>query len=163
MIGTPALPAPAPPVGQPPGRQRLAAAEARPDGTAGRLGDSGAEQDEKFQSITYYKCVDSCSVRDAPIDFLGAMREMETLPVATKMDRFIGFVNRRNGENVQFLRRGDDDWYVDVPINGGSSWDGYYWGGTADSKTVAELLRLFFEEMPWFGMVSFTMRRYRPA
>ena len=48
-----------------------------------------------------------------------------------------------------------------MPINGGPSWDSYYWGGTADSKAVAELLRLFFEEMPWFGMVSFTMRRYR--
>lgn len=168
MAASCALPAPASPAGLPPARpagrqQRLAAAEARPGCTGGRLGDSDAEQDEKFQSITYYKCVDSCSVRDVPIDFLGAMLEMGALPVATKMNRFIGFVNRRNGDNVQFIRRGEDDWYVDVPINGGSSWDGYYWGGTADSKTVAELLRLFFEEMPWFGMVSFTMRRYRAA
>lgn len=166
MIVPHTLPAPASPAGPPPpvrpaGRQRLAAAEARPGYTGSRLGDSDAEQDEKFQPITYYKCVDSRSVRDVPIDFLGAMREMDSLPVATKLNRFIGFVNRRSGDNVQFIRRGEDDWYVDVPINGGPSWDGYYWGGTADTKTVAELLRLFFEEMPWFGMVGFTMRRYR--
>ena len=134
--------------------QRLAAAE------AGRLADAAAAQDEKFQSITYYKCVDDFYVRDIPVDFIGAMREMESLPVATGPYRFIGFLNRRNRDNVQFIRMAEDEWYVDVPINGGYEWDGYYWGARTDTKTVSELLRLFFEEMPWFGMVQFTMRRY---
>ena len=152
MIPSPAAHAPAAP------RQRAALALDREDV---RARDDAAEQGEKHQSITYYKCVDDRHVRGVPIDYLGAMREMEGLPVATGWYRFIGFENRDNGDNVQFIRLGEDLWYADVPINGGPNWDGYYWGARADSKSVAAMLRLFFEEMPWLGMLPFTMRRHK--
>lgn len=130
------------------------------DGEA-RAAAAEAGQDEGHQHITYYKCVDDISVRGTPIDYLGAMREMESLPAASGPYRFIGFVNGRNGDNVQFIRLGDDLWYADVPIGAGVDWDGYYWGARADSRSVADMLRLFFEEMPWLGMLPFTMRRHR--
>lgn len=148
-------PRPAPPAAP---RQRAALALDREDA---RAGDAAAEQGEKHQSITYYKCVDDRHVRGVPIDYLGAMREMEGLPVATGWYRFIGFENGANGDNVQFIRLGDDLWYADVPINGGADWDGYYWGARADTRSVSNMLRLFFEEMPWLGMLPFTMRRHR--
>lgn len=141
-------------------RQRLASALGRGD-EGDRALAAEAGQDEAHQSITYYKCVDDSSVRGVPIDFLGAMREMESLPVASGPYRFIGFMNGRNGDNVQFIRLGDDLWYADVPIDSGADWDGYYWGARADTRSVADMLRLFFEEMPWLGALPFTMRRYR--
>ena len=144
-----------------PAASRPRPALVREQDAAARTRGAEAGQGEKFQSITYYKCVDDRSVRGVPIDYLGAMREMDALPVTEGSNRFIGFENTRSGENVQFLRLGDDLWYADVPINDGPNWDGYYWGARADSKAVAALLRLFFEEMPWFGMLPFTMRRYR--
>ena len=120
-----------------------------------------AEQGLKFHPITYYKCLDGRSMRGVPVDYLGAMKEMEGMPIATGPYRFIGFENTRNGDNVQFIRLGSDEWYADVPINGGPRWDGYYWGARAATKPVADMLRLFFEEMPWLGMLPFTMRRHK--
>ena len=159
-------PGPAAMIQPPPGvapaapRQRPVLVQGQ-DAASSRTGSAEAEQGEKFQSITYYKSVDNRYVRDVPIDYLGAMREMESLPVATGWYRFIGFKNARNGDNVQFIRIGEDEWYADVPINSGADWDGYYWGAKADTRSVAGMLRLFFEEMPWLGMLPFTMRRYR--
>ena len=141
-------------------RQAAVLAQDHEDARAG-AGGAEAEQGEKLQSITYYKCVGDKYVRDVPIDYLGAMREMESLPVASGPYRFVGFVNRANGDNVQFIRLGEDLWYADAPINAGTNWDGYYWGARADSESVAAMLRLFFEEMPWLAMLPFTMRRHR--
>lgn len=152
---------PSPPRHAPPAAPRQRAALALEQEAAARAGDAAAEQGDKHQSITYYKCVDDRHVRGVPIDYLGAMREMEGLPVATGWYRFIGFENRTNGDNVQFIRLGDDLWYADVPINAGADWDGYYWGARADTRSVAAMLRLFFEEMPWLGMLPFTMRRHK--
>ena len=146
----------------PPSRRAIQRLAAAGEGGAARADAAEAGQAEKLQAITYYKSVDNYHVRDVPVDFLGAMREMETLPVATGPYRFIGFENRRNGDNVQFIRIGEDRWYVDVPIDGGRGWDGYFWGTRTDTGSVSDLLRLFFEEMPWLGMLPFTMRRYRP-
>lgn len=140
---------------------RQAAVLAQDHEAARAASGTEADQSEKLQSITYYKCVGDKYVRDVPIDYLGAMREMEGLPVASGPNRFIGFVNRANGDNVQFIRLGEDLWYADAPINAGTNWDGYYWGARADSESVAAMLRLFFEEMPWLGMLPFTMRRHR--
>ena len=152
-MNSPAAPAP---------RRMLQGLAMPGQGAAARADAAEDDQAEKLQAITYYKSVDNYHIRDVPVDFLGAMREMETLPVATGPYRFIGFENRRNGDNVQFIRMGRDRWYVDVPIDGGRGWDGYYWGAKTDTRAASDLLRLFFEEMPWFGMLPFTMRRYRP-
>ena len=119
--------------------------------------DALTDQDVKYQDIVYFKNDGTVDVNDVPIDFIGAMREMEMLPAGK--DAYIGFTNRRTSDFVQFLRPGRDDWYADVPIDRGREWKGYYWGARTDSKGVADLLRLFFEESSWFGALNFTMRR----
>ena len=117
--------------------------------------------DVKFQNIIYYywdgkRTVDpSQQVR---IDFLGAVNEMECLD--HKFERnFIGFQNCSTGEYVQFVRLGNDSWYADVPIKDRGNWEGYLWAGYADTKSITDMLKLFFEEVPWFDSLSWNMRR----
>ena len=76
-------------------------------------------------------------------------------------ENFIGFDNLTKHECVQFIRQGQDKWYAEAPIRHGVRWDGYAWCSYSDSKTVTDLIRLFFEEVPWFGMLSWKMMRFK--
>ena len=119
--------------------------------------------DVKFQNIIYFmnnigKTVNSKS--NIPIDFLTAMSEMESLDY-TSNDHFIGFVNKKTNECLQFKRRTKDDWYAEVIINHGKGWDGYYWCANSKIDAISNMLRLFFEEVSWFGMLSWKMRRFK--
>jgi len=124
--------------------------------------DQTTIQDVKYQDIIYYK--DDGQVCIGPnqhvnIDFLKAMSELEKLDWAYK-DNFIGFENYKNGDSVQFVRLDKDKWYCDIPILIDGKWDGYCWKAYTDSVTLSNMLRLFFEEVPWFEMLSWKMRRY---
>ena len=119
--------------------------------------------DIKYQDIIYYmqnttKVVES---RDQIyIDFLKAVSEMNNLDYTFECN-YIGFVNQRTNECVQFIRQGQDKWYAEVPIMHGKGWDGYAWCSYSDSKTIVNMMRLFFEEVLWFGMLSWKMRRFK--
>ena len=102
--------------------------------------------DVKFQNIIYFmnnigKTVNSKS--NIPIDFLTAMSEMESLDY-TSNNHFIGFVNKKTNECLQFKRRTKDDWYAEVIINHGKGWDGYYWCANSKIDAISNMLRLFF-------------------
>ena len=117
--------------------------------------------DVKFQNIIYY-CWDGKKAvnqnQQVKIDFLGAVNKMKNLN--HKFERnFIGFQNSCTGEYVQFVRLGHDSWYADVPIKDQNSWEGYLWAGYADTKSITDMLKLFFEELPWFDSISWKMRR----
>ena len=117
--------------------------------------------DVKFQNIIYY-CWDGKKAvnqnQQVKIDFLGAVNKMENLD--HKFERnFIGFQNSCTGEYVQFVRLGHDSWYADVPIKDQNNWEGYLWAGYADTKSITDMLKLFFEELPWFDSISWKMRR----
>ena len=119
--------------------------------------------DVKFQNIIYFmnnigKTVNSKS--NTPIDFLTAISEMESLDY-TSNNHFIGFVNKKTNECLQFKRRTKDDWYAEVIINHGKGWDGYYWCANSKIDAISNMLRLFFEEVSWFGMLSWKMRRFK--
>ena len=117
--------------------------------------------DVKFQNIIYYywdgkRTVDQS--QQVRIDFLGAVNEMECLD--HKFERnFIGFQNCSTGEYVQFVRLGNDSWYADVPIQDRGNWEGYLWAGYGDTKSITEMLKLFFEEVSWFDSIPWKMRR----
>jgi len=118
--------------------------------------------DTKFQEITYYKQNGSEIIghpKRVPIDFLKAMSEMENMD--WNKSNHIGFVNHRTNENVQFIRKKKNKWYADVPIDGGVNWDGYCWGTYSDNKTISNLMRLFFEEVEWFEILEWKMRRVK--
>ena len=117
--------------------------------------------DIKFQNIIYYYWDGKKSVeqnQQVRIDFLGAVSELENLD--HKFERnFIGFQNCSTGEYVQFVRLGDDLWYADVPIKDQDNWEGYLWAGYGNTKSITDMLKLFFEEVPWFDSLSWKMRR----
>jgi len=118
--------------------------------------------DVKFQDIIYYK-YDKDNVVDSKdhihIDFLKAMSEMEKLDW-TLSKNYIGFENCKTDQLVQFIRIDKNRWYTDVPIYVDGKWSGYYWASEGNNYTISNMLRLFFEEMPWFGMLNWRMRKY---
>jgi hypothetical protein len=119
--------------------------------------------DVKYQNIIYYmdnKVKTVSQEQNMQIDFVKAASEMSRLN-CNYIKNFIGFDNLAKHECVQFIRQGQDKWYVEAPIRHGITWDGYAWCSYSDSKTVTDLLRLFFEEVPWFGMISWKMMRFK--
>jgi len=119
--------------------------------------------DVKFQNIIYYYWDGKKSVNQSQqvrIDFLGAVNEMEHLDHEFERN-FIGFQNYSTGEYVQFVRLGDDSWYADVPIKDQNNWEGYLWAGYGNTKSITDMLKLFFEEVPWFDSISWKMRKYK--
>ena len=88
------------------------------------------------------------------------MSEMKNLDWEYE-NNYIAFDNKKTKEYVQFIRLGQDKWYADIPINDGKDWDGYTWSCYSDSETIVSMMRLFFEEVPWFGMLSWKMRRFK--
>ena len=123
----------------------------------------GEIQNVKYQNIIYFmnnpgKSVDSKS--NTSIDFLMAMSEMKSLDYTSNY-YFIGFVNKKTNECLQFKRRTKDDWYAEVIINRGKGWDGYCWCANSKIDAISNMLRLFFEEVPWFGMLSWKLRRFK--
>jgi hypothetical protein len=119
--------------------------------------------DVTFQDIIYYSWDGKKEIKsdnNVNIDFIGAMNEMKNLD-HTFDKNFIGFKNNKNKDLVQFIRIQEDSWYADIPINSGYNWDGYYWAGYGDTKTIASILKLFFEEVEWFDSISWVMRRHK--
>jgi len=121
------------------------------------------ESDVKYQDITYYmnnkgKSVDSKD--HIHIDFLKAMSEMEDLDWNYEKN-YIGFINKRTNETLQFIRQGQDKWYAEVLICPGKNWDGYTWSCYSKSRPISDMMRLFFEETSWMGMLSWKMRRFK--
>ncbi len=115
----------------------------------------------KYQDITYFKQNGNEIVHDADllhVDFLKAMSEMENLN--WKLFNYIGFKNHKTDDFVQFIRQGKNRWYADIPIGEEENWEGYCWGAYSDNKTVSNMMRLFFEEVDWFGMLRWKMRRF---
>jgi len=117
--------------------------------------------DVKFQNIIYYYWDGKKTVKQnqqVKIDFLGAVSEMEKLD-HTFEKNFIGFQNCSTGEYVQLVRLDYDSWYADVPIKDRGNWEGYFWAGYGNTKTITDMLKLFFEEVSWFDSISWKMRR----
>ena len=120
--------------------------------------------DVKFQNIIYYSWDGKRTVNQSQqvtIDFLGAVNEMEHLDHEFERN-FIGFQNYSTGEYVQFVRLGDDLWYADVPIKDQNNWEGYLWAGYGNTKSITDMLKLFFEEVLWFDSLSWKMRKSTP-
>ena len=114
-------------------------------------------QNTKYQDIIYYK-----NNRDEfvsglefqSIDFLKAMSEMENMDW-TFSKNFIGF--SRIGDAVLFRRKSETQWSASVPIFEVDKWSGFSWFANSDSNIISDMVRLFFEQVPWFGMLSWKM------
>jgi len=154
-----------PPAGAPPGPPRAAATAARRRARQAAVlvdpvpAQATAEAASKHQNITYSLVNGPRHVRERPIDLAGALREMDGLSHGT--ENFMQLTNHdaaRDGY-VQFLRLGDAWWYADIPIHAANDWTGYVWGCETPTRPLADTLRLFFEDVPWFGVLPWTMRK----
>lgn len=114
--------------------------------------------DIKHQDITYFLNARDRSVKRKECDLVKAIFEMKNVDWSYD-DNFIGFINHKTTELLQFHREGEDAWYSDAPINSGVEWDKYFWGARSDSRLVFETVRLFFEENQWFGVLPWKMHR----
>ena len=115
-------------------------------------------QDIKYQDIIYYKnnsdeYVSGMDLR--PIEFLSAMSEMEQMDWKFSKN-YIGF-SKKGDDSLLFRRKNHTKWSAEVPIFDGEKWTGYGWFAYSDSKTISDTLRLYFEKVPWFGMLSWKM------
>jgi len=117
------------------------------------------EAASRHQSITYELVNGARHVKDRPIGLSGALREMDGLTHG--IENFMCLTNHGAARDgfVQFLRLGDDRWYADIPIIKDNDWSGYVWGCETATRPLADTLRLFFEDVPWFGVLPWTMRK----
>lgn len=116
--------------------------------------------DVKYQDITYYMHSREKTIQSNDhihIDFFKALYEMNNLDWNYEKN-YIGFENNRTNECVQFIRKEEDKWYADVPVMRGN-WEGYVWYCYSDSKSVFDMMQLFFEEVIWFTMLDWKLRR----
>jgi len=118
-----------------------------------------AEAASKHQNITYELVNGARHVKDMPIDLAGALREMGGL--SHGVENFMCLTNHdaATDDFVQFLRLGDDRWYADIPIKKDNDWSGYVWGCETTTRPLTDTLRLFFEDVAWFGVLPWTMRK----
>ena len=72
-----------------------------------------------------------------------------------------------NGESKRYrlallhiTRVADGKWCAEVPVFAKDEWDGYLWRVFTDIKRIMDVIRMFFEEMGWFGMIDFKMDRH---
>ena len=113
-------------------------------------------------NITYYKQNDHDIVESKQkisISYMKALNEMEKLN--WNLFNHIGFENHYTKEVLQFIRKGYDYWYAEVPINNGLKWDGYYWFAYSSPLPIVRMLHLFFAEKDWYGLVDWKFRRYK--
>ena len=127
------------------------------------LSKQETELDVKYQDIIYYMDNGSevISSKDKiHIDFLKAMSKMDGLDWNYKLN-YIGFLNQRTDDCVQYIRQTQKDWYAEMPIKSGKYWYGYTWSCYSDFIPISNMMRLFFEEVSWSGMLSWKMRRFK--
>src|SRR3972149_2153934 len=88
--------------------------------------DAVARDNITNHNITYYKQNGNDIVESKQkisISLIKAESEMESLNC--NLFNHIGFENHYTKEVLQFIRKGGDYLYAEVPINNGLKWDGY--------------------------------------
>ena len=121
------------------------------------LTDQEVASDVKYQDIIYYKNNRDefiSALKFLPIDFLKAMSKMQNMDW-TFSGNYIGFTRMKDA--VLFRRKSATQWSASVPIFKEDQWTGFSWFAYSESNTISDMLRLFFEEVPWFGMLSWKM------
>ena len=116
--------------------------------------------EEKYQNITYWKHGKFETVSGLefiPINVEKAISEAQNL--LPEYEEGIGFTNGRNKDAIHFIRKGKNYWRATVPVFTREKWDGYYYQASSNTKGVMDVIRLFFDELDWFGMLGFKLRQ----
>ena len=107
--------------------------------------------DVKHLHIVYYKwdrCDSVSSDQNISIDYTEAVSEMDKLD-HTFDSNHIGFINRRKSITIQFIKNGQDSWYVEEVIHPGVNWEGYVWYSNTDNAHLYDMVWRFYHEEPF--------------
>ncbi len=116
--------------------------------------------DVNYQNITYWKHGKFESVSALAFVTIDLQRaQAETKKLLWMHRELIGFSNGRSKDAVNIQRTGEEKWRVTVPIFTRDQWDGYFWRADSDTVILLDMIRLFFDELEWFGMLDFVMDR----
>ena len=87
------------------------------------------------------------------IDREKALRETEKLLWEHKES--IGFSNSRTVDAIHITRVKEDVWLVEVPIIAKRKEDRGPWHAVTDTRRIMDVIKMFFDELEWFGMLDF--------
>jgi len=96
------------------------------------------------------------------IEINDAINELKTLePGKSDGTSYVGFCNMSTNESLQFLRKSDEEWYAEVPINGGYDWEGYAYKVFATLDEMVKTLESFFAEEPFRELLPWKITRFK--
>ena len=87
------------------------------------------------------------------IDFNRAVNELKSLDW-TYAKNGISFINNKTDDSIFCHRLGKEKWLVTTPIKSKGVWTGYQWISYPDIDSIINTLKLYFEEIPWFHILS---------
>lgn len=102
--------------------------------------------------MKYYKedgetYIDSGKPQD--ISLQDALEEVDNLPSDDEyVGNFIGFTNEK-GETVQFIRREEDSWLIDVPVLENNKYAYMLQDTDLTTKKVRDIVEKFFSGEDW--------------
>ena len=151
------------PVLEPAGQPRPPTAMAQDIGQS-ETDDQAQDTDHKYQEIFYWKYGRFETVRPPPFREISLQKALsETEKLLYEYKECIGFSNARNHDSINIVRQAQDAWYAAVPIFKGEEWTGYHYTTETDTRRILDVIRLFFEEVEWFGMLDFKWSRSSSA
>ena len=95
-----------------------------------------------------------------PIDLQKALDETLSMGIADATYKsqepvWIVFYNQKNFDSLDILRIGDDLWNLDTPVYCDDSFCCFKHAAQSDTKRLVDIIKMFFEEDDWYGMVKF--------
>ena len=112
--------------------------------------------DIKYQDIEYCLHNRNKSVyynEHKQIDFQLAVAELESLDWALSQNG-ISFHNNKTDQSIFSHRLAEDKWLVLTPIKTDGVWTGYEWVSYPDTASLINVLKLYFDEIPWFNTLT---------
>ena len=116
----------------------------------------GTRSDIKYQDIEY--CMHNRKKivyynEHKKIDFHLAVDELKSLG-CTLWQNGISIYNNKTDQSIFCHRLVEDKWLVFTPIKTDGIWSGYEWVSYPDTASLINVLKLYFEETPWFNTLT---------
>jgi hypothetical protein len=120
----------------------------------------------KQQTTFYvYKTINGVTIEGKDrvlIEIDEAIKELRTLePGKSDGTSYIGFCNMSTNESLQFLRKSDDEWYGEVPIDSTEEWEGYAYKVFGTWDEMQKTLKSFFSEEPYRVLLPWKITRFK--
>ena len=112
--------------------------------------------DIKYQDIEYYMHNRNKMVyydEHKQVDLQLALAELKSLDWTVSQNG-ISFHNNKTDQSIFSHRLTEDKWLVLTPIKIDGVWTGKEWVSYPDTDVLINVLKLYFEEIPWFHSLT---------